>query len=461
MQPGADPRRRRRIGQPLDLRVGVADHVTMVAREVAAMVVMSSRTKDSGWRCCATNTCSCRVVVLPPSPGPLIPREPEPAVLDITEDLTSAVDALCAADSARLADPEAIRGLFRQLERLVAVTTRAAAAFDAGGAWQAEGAKTAAAWLARCCGLPVTTARRRVALGRSLRHMAAVEAAWLNGDICEAHVCLLAGARTPATQVCFERDEAMLVDQAKQLRYAHFARCLAYWSQLADPEGAEDSAEARHQRRRLHLSRTFGGSWALDGAFDPINGSIVAKALSKIEDELFAADWAEAKERVGENPCVTDLARTPAQRRADALVEMARRATSVPAGARLPEPLFTVLVGYETFAGPICELADATVVAPGSLVRWLGEAWVERVVFDGPDRIKNVGVRRRIFTGATRRAVEVRDRECFHEFCDQPAEDCEIDHVEPWAAGGLTVEDNGRPACGFHNRQRHRCEQPP
>jgi hypothetical protein len=68
---------------------------------------------------------------------------------------------------------------------------------------------------------------------------------------------------------------------------------------------------------------------------------------------------------------------------------------------------------------------------------------VERVVFDGPDRVKNVGVRRRIFAGATRRAVEVRDRECFSELCD-------------WAAGGLTIDTNGRPACGFHNRRRHR-----
>jgi hypothetical protein len=56
---------------------------------------------------------------------------------------------------------------------------------------------------------------------------------------------------------------------------------------------------------------------------------------------------------------------------------------------------------------------------------------VERVVVDGPDRIRNVGLRRRMFTGATRRAVEVRDRECFHEFCDEPAGDCHIDHVEP------------------------------
>ncbi len=155
------------------------------------------------------------------------------------------------------------------------------------------------------------------------------------------------------------------------------------------------------------------------------------------------------------------MARTAKQRRADALVELARRAMATPAGSRLPEPLFSVLVGYETFAGRTCELAGGTVVAPGSLVRWLDEAWVERVVFDGPDRVKNVGVRTRIFTGATRRAVQLRDRECFHPYCDKVAEECEIDHVRPWSEGGLTVEDNGRPACGFHNRERHRPRPPP
>ena len=30
------------------------------------------------------------------------------------------------------------------------------------------------------------------------------------------------------------------------------------------------------------------------------------------------------------------------------------------------------------------------------------------------------------------------------------------DHVHPWAAGGATTGANGRVACGFHNRQRHR-----
>ncbi len=68
----------------------------------------------------------------------------------------------------------------------------------------------------------------------------------------------------------------------------------------------------------------------------------------------------------------------------------------------------------------------------------------------------DVGVATRLFTGATRRAVEVRDRQCFHEYCELPAEQCQIDHVQPWAAGGPTVVANGRVACAFHNRNRHR-----
>jgi len=379
---------------------------------------------------------------------------------DPIRQLAGVVDAVCATDPAVLGAGDTLVALHRQLERLEAAATRATAAFDAGRSWEADGARSAAAWVSTRCRLPVTVARRRVRVGRSLRSMPGVEVGWLAGDLGAAQVNLLADARTPATAECFARDEPLLCGQAADLTYRQFARVLAYWAQRADPDGADASAEAQHSARRLHLSRTYQDGWVLDGLFDPVNGSIVSRALGRIEQELFAADWAEAKEVLGDAVCAEALARTPAQRRADALVEMARRAMAVAPGARLPEPLFSVLVGYETFAGRICELADATVVAPGALVRWLEEAWVERVVFDAPDRVRSVGVRRRIFSGATRRAVQVRDRQCYSEFCDVAADGCEIDHIQPWAAGGLTVEGNGRAACGWHNRHRHRPSGP-
>ena len=379
-----------------------------------------------------------------------------PVGTDVVDRLTAVLDELREADPAVLADGDTVVALNRQLERLSAVNTRATASFDAAGDWERDGARSAAAWLATRCRLPVPTARGRVRLGRALRHLPVAEAAWLGGDIGEAQVGLLARARRPATEAALARDEQMLVDQAANLRFGSFARAMAYWIQRADPDGAERDARAQHDRRRLHLSKSFDGMWFLDALSDPVSGAIVANELGRIEDQLFDADWADARARVGDNVGVGDLTRTPAQRRHDALVEMARRSATAPAGGRRPEPLFSVLVGYETFVGMMCELADGTVVSPAHVRDWLDEAWIERVVFDGPSRVMDIGVRRRLFSGATRRAVEIRDRQCFHEFCDIPAEDCDIDHKIPWSAGGPTTQDNGRPACAFHNRARER-----
>jgi hypothetical protein len=396
------------------------------------------------------------VVTLPPSSGRPRAGEVMAQVADPIAELSSGLDALGAADPARLADCESIRALHRQLERLEAVTARATAAFDSSRTWEADGARSAGAWISTRCHLPLPSAKRRMRLGRQLRHMPLVEADWLAGEITGSHVSLLARARTPATAEAFARDEAMLCDHARRLRFHSFVRALAYWRYRVNPGGSEDDALDQAEGRRVHLSRSFEGMWFLDGALDPIAGTIVDDALREIEDELFDDDWAEAKARLGDELAAQDLRRTRAQRRADALVEMARRSRAVPAGARLPEPLFSVLVGYETFAGPMCQLANGAVVTPGSLLPHLDQAWVERVVFEAPSRVLDVGERRRLFSGATRRAVQIKSQECFHEFCDIPADHCEVDHIEPWAAGGLTVQENGRCACGYHNRERHR-----
>jgi hypothetical protein len=294
-----------------------------------------------------------------------------------------------------------------------------------------------------------------------MRELPIAEAAWLAGSIDGHHVRLLARARTPVTAECLERDEALLVDAARAMRYDRFARVVAYWQQMADPDGVEADAGALHQRRRAHVSRSFEGLWFGEFVLDPIAGAAFAEQLDRIGVELFEADRARARETAnaagGGEVSGTDIdsVRSPAQRRADALVEMARRAGATPPGGRRPEPLFTVLVGYETLAGRICELANGTVVTPGSLLPWLDGSLIERVVFDARSRVIDVGRRTRCFAGATRRAIEVRDRECFQKTCDAPPDRCQVDHVQPFGEGGLTIQANGRLACGFHNRGRH------
>jgi hypothetical protein len=270
---------------------------------------------------------------------------------------------------------------------------------------------------------------------------------------------VLVRACTARTAEAFARDESILVDAARGLGFAGFAKVVAYWSQHADPDGAEKAAAAQGERRRFHLSRTLDGMWAGDLLLDPLSGAAVDETLRLIEDELFTADWADARARVGDGVSVKDLARTRAQRRADALVEMAVRARTAPARGRRPAPLFTVHVGYETFAGRICELANGTVLAPGALVPWLDGADLERVVFSGASRIIDLGAHTRLYVGADRRAIEIRDRACYHPTCQQ-AQHLQVDHIQPWAQGGTTTQGNGRLACPHHNRLRNHPPQP-
>jgi hypothetical protein len=133
---------------------------------------------------------------------------------------------------------------------------------------------------------------------------------------------------------------------------------------------------------------------------------------------------------------------------------MARRSATAPEHGRRPRPLFTVLVGERTL-DRLCELSNGIVVTPGQLVAHLTEADIESVLFDGPSTVIAVSSRR-TFTGAVRRAVQVRDRRCRHRSdCDTPADDCDVDHIVPASEDGPTSQFNGRLECKPHNRLAH------
>jgi hypothetical protein len=344
------------------------------------------------------------------------------------------------------------------------------AAFDAEGGWATNGAKTAGAWLSTRCHLPVPEAKAQLRRGRALASLPLCAAAFSAGEIGAAQVDVLAKAAQghpgagergteEATAALFARDEALLVGSATAMKFAPFCAAVAYWSQLADPDGAEASDLARQARRDVYLAESFGGMHLGQMTLDPISGTIVATEHARLERELFEADWKKAKEELGRDPQLHELARTSRQRRADALVEMAIRSGTAPADGRRPEPLFTVLVGYETLHGRICQLEGGAVLSPATLLPWLDAASFERLVFAPGTRVE-CSVTSRFFTGATRRAIEVRDQGCTHEFCEEPVQKCQGDHVVGYAAGGETTQENGRTLCGFHNRLRNGHEPP-
>jgi Domain of unknown function (DUF222)/HNH endonuclease len=372
--------------------------------------------------------------------------------------LSEGIKDVIETDPSLRCDSESIVFFQRLRSQLDYAISTSAESFDQWGPWLSSGAQTSTAWVDTTCHIPKKEAKAQLRRGRALPGLPLVAEAWAAGDIGAAQVDVFLGLKRPVTEEALCRDEAILVDLARTMKFAEFATAANYWEQHADQDGSDEAAEARKAQRDVYLAPSLNGTFLGKMNLDPIGGSIVYNELKRIEDELFKADWAEAKERLGREPHADELARTPAQRRADALVEMAARSAALPDGARLLEPLFTVVIDYPTLEGLFCQLDPGPVITPGSLVPWMTRANFERIVFAPKKRIE-CSVTSRFFTGATRRALEVRDRQCQHEYCDLPAEYCEIDHIVPYSEGGLTEQENGQVLCSFHNKQRY--ERPP
>ncbi|MGI8756655.1 MAG: DUF222 domain-containing protein, partial [Acidimicrobiales bacterium] len=272
-----------------------------------------------------------------------------------------------------------------------------------------------------------------------------------------------------ALREAFAEGEEHLVGVAKQRWFDNFAKTVKYWKQAADDDVSEKDAQKRYDERYFKARPTLGNMTDLQGRLDPVNGAIFTGELARLERAMFEADWAAAKLVHGLDTSIGHLARTTGQRNADALVEMARRSAAMEPGAVKARTLITILVGYETFSGRVCEMADGTVVTPGQVANLFHHCDgtpddtidAERVVFDGPSRVIDVGVRTRGFVGGIRRAIEVRDRQCTFPGCKAPAQFCHVDHITEYCDGGLTTQENGRLRCVAHNGQRPGRRSPP
>jgi len=110
-----------------------------------------------------------------------------------------------------------------------------------------------------------------------------------------------------------------------------------------------------------------------------------------------------------------------------------------------------VTIGIEPF-NHLCETAAGTIIAPGLLMPLLSEAEFERIIYDPPNRNIQAS-RRRSFTGAIRRIIEVRDRHCqLADDCFEPAARCDVDHITPYPQLPITCLCTGQIGCPTHNR---------
>jgi hypothetical protein len=362
-----------------------------------------------------------------------------------TAALTDEIDHLIGA-LGRLGDvhESALTGivcsLHREQTRLAAIAAAVTARWEASGAWADNGALSTVSRLTADTRSSRASCGRDIRRARVLRSMPATQQALFDGRITFDHVDLLANAAQKPRHELFAEAEDYLVDACARLGYRAAARAVSYWIQRADAAlGNDGPGPGPDPTNRVHTSTTSRDQVRVDGLLDAVGGAVVTGELDRLIADLRQRDRRDGVER------------TLPQLRAAALVEMATRSAARPDDASTPRPLFTVLIGEGTLAH-LCELADGTVIDPRRLADHIDTALLEIILFGGPRTVLSVS-HRRTFTGALRRAVQVRDRQCQHPSgCEIDADRCDVDHIVPYGRGGPTHQHNARLLCTGHNR---------
>ena len=290
------------------------------------------------------------------------------------------------------------------------------------------------------CNMASGPAAAAINVGEQLPDIPLSRIAVEEGRIGFAHLNLIAYT---STFIGEGFDEAGLLRKAEIHNVTTFARICQRVRQQARPALCEQEERELHEARFLELStRDEDGSVWFRGLLDKEGGAYFRTAIEALAQPL---------------PNDRRLAR---QRKADALVEIAKAALDE---GRVPErgtvrPHLQITASLETLLGQSsaapAELEGSGPISLEMLRRVAGDCSLRRLLLDEDSLVIDVGRERRVYRGATRVALENRDRGCVWPGCTRPARFCQSDHSTPWWAGGETNVADGRLLCRYHHRLR-------
>jgi hypothetical protein len=333
------------------------------------------------------------------------------------------------------------------IERLRVEQVRAVGDWDRDRAWLADEATSGAAWLTHHADMPAGEAARLVRAARLARNHPAVGDALAAGTVTTAKVDALARVEHHR-EALFTRDVDALVDAAVRHPVRELTVVARRWRHLADDAASTDTPERVHERRYLHASPTFGGTVRIDGELDPDGGAIFLAALDKYAPP---------------DPVGDPLGpRSLEQRRADALVDIARESLAGGRPGQLPRPVIDVLIDPGTLAGmpPVdldrvrCDIDAVGPVPVETIRRLMCDGTLCRILAAGK-QVLDMGKGVRFPTDPQRRAVIARDRHCQFPGCDRPARWCDVHHIVEVPKGGRTVMTNLVLLCRRHHQAVH------
>jgi hypothetical protein len=335
-------------------------------------------------------------------------------------------------------------------------------------------------WVSALANIGSVELHRRLQTMRAVRELPDVAAALAGGEVGVDQVREIAKLHAnPRTRQLTIDGETKLLHHARSKACVEFAEIIGRWDAFGDPHGAATRHDDAHQRRDAIVFERDGvvHVHAKGGTFQ---GAALIEIFQRQCDAEFLADWDAARAAVaeaddGRDP-MTALPRTDAQRRFDALHWLFLRAVAAPPGAVPPEPVVNILMTVEEYEARLealatgqrpqpaaaddvddrrCETDSGIPIDPYDAVMASMVGWFRRVVVDSAGVVTDLGRRRR-FTGSARVAVILAGRRCLWPGCGRASSRNQIDHTHEHHRGGLTTPANGGPACGRHNRTKHR-----
>ncbi|MPZ29371.1 MAG: DUF222 domain-containing protein, partial [Micromonosporaceae bacterium] len=261
------------------------------------------------------------------------------AAVDAAQALARAVAGVDALAAVEVAELDAaglgafIVGLHRLADRLSGITHRAVGVQGRTAAWRGQGARSHKQWLAQRCRLSPGEAAGRARTAQRLEMLPETAEALADGRIGGGHAGVAAQAVADLPPKAASGLDQLVVEEGARVDAGRLQTAVDDYAHRAAPESLAERERRAWDHRRLRVSRTAEGAVALDGRLDVLGGETVLTALAALSA-----------------PGGTEDDRLPEQRRADALVTLARQALD---GGGLPtvggvRPHLTVVVPLET-----------------------------------------------------------------------------------------------------------------
>jgi len=341
---------------------------------------------------------------------------------------------------------EELIGLRHACDQLELEFSKLAAEFAATDEAEDQGSVSPIDWIRHQCKMSGYQASERVCVGQEVTILPRGCEALAQGRIGFGHLSLLASTSRALTssRTASAFDEEELLHSAQEMSVGRFRYLCAHARHAGDAEAFARQQADQVDRRWLELKSHEEGDVSLRGTLDAIGGAALRTALEPLARRQ-GHDDDRGRER----------------RLADALIELAGHgldAGVVPQRASQRTHL-QVTTSLETLLGlagsPAADLEFSPPISAKTVERLACDCSVTRVLLGADSAVVDVGRSRRVVSGSTRRALNVRDQHCQWPGCERPASWTAAHHLVHWTCGGDTNLANLVLLCYRHHWMVH------